>query len=354
MNKTDRLKQAAIKDNVTNFLIFNSTNITYFTGFSGATALLIPRDGENTLYVSAVNYEQAKAEVKDFNIELLKRGENLIEKISHHPQTLTNAKTVVDSLNIESWRALAKAVGGEEKLQAANKFILDLRKIKEPEETQFIRRACKLGDEGIRVAYEFIQPGISELEVAAEVEYAMRKAGSGGTAFDTIIASGVSSAYPHGSCTSRLIGEGDLVVVDLGATVNFYRSDITRTIIAGKPSQKQVEIYETVKLAQDLGFRAIKPGVLAKDADAAARTTIEQAGFGEYFVHNLGHGVGLEVHEAPILSPESKDSLTVGNVVTVEPGIYVTGYGGVRIEDTVLVTEKGAEKLTRAPYNLKA
>jgi Xaa-Pro dipeptidase len=354
MNKTDKLKQAASKDNITNFLIFNSTNITYFTSFSGATALLIPQDGENTLYVSAVNYEQAKAEVKGFNIELLKRGENFMEKISRQTQTLANTKTAVDSLNIESWRALAKAVGGEEKLQAAGKLVLDLRKIKEPEEIQFVRQACKLADEGMQVAYETIQPGVSELEVAAQVEYAMRKAGSGGTAFDTIIASGVSSAYPHGSCTNRLIGEGDLVVVDLGATVNFYRSDITRTIIAGKHSQKQNEIYETVRLAQDLGFRAIKSGVLAKDVDAVARDAIKQAGYGEYFVHNLGHGVGLEVHEAPILSPDSKDSLTVGNVVTVEPGIYIAGYGGVRIEDTVLVTEKGAEKLTRAPYTFKA
>lgn len=354
MNKTDKLKQAASKDNITNFLIFNSTNITYFTSFSGATALLIPQNGENTLYVSAVNYEQAKAEVKGFNIELLKRGENLMEKISRQIQTAADSKTAVDSVNIESWRALAKAVGGEEKLQAAGKLVLDLRKIKEPEEIQFIRQACKLADEGMRVATKTIQLGVSELEVAAQVEYAMRKAGSGGTAFDTIIASGVSSAYPHGSCTSRLIGEGDLVVVDLGATVNFYRSDITRTVIAGKPSQKQNEIYETVKLAQDLGFRAVKSDVLAKDVDAAARTVIENAGFGEYFVHNLGHGVGLEVHEVPILSPESKDSLTVGNVVTVEPGIYIAGYGGVRIEDTVLVTEKGAEKLTRAPYTFKA
>jgi Xaa-Pro aminopeptidase len=350
LNRTDALKQSASKQGKPcNFIIFNSANLTYFTGFSGATALLIPEQGENVLYVSTVNYEQAKAEAKGFNIELIKRGENLMEKIVHQTKNQTDAKIAIDSLSIESYRALAKAIGGEEKLETANKIIQDLRKIKDPNEIQLIRQACKLANEGIKVAYETIKPGASELEVAAEVEYAMRKKGSSGTAFDTIIASGGNSAYPHGSCSNRIIQDGDLVVVDLGATVNFYRSDITRTITAGKPTQKQAKIYKT-----DIAFEAIKPEVLAKDVDAAARLAINQAGYDEYFVHNLGHGVGLEVHEAPILSPDSKDVLAAGNVVTVEPGIYIPGYGGVRIEDTVLVTKNGAKKLTSGPYTLEA
>ena len=355
MNRTDALKQSATKQGKPcNFIIFNSANLTYFTGFPGATALLIPEQGENVLYVSTVNYEQAKAEAKGFNIELIKRGENLMEKIAHQTKNQTDAKIAIDSLSIESYRALAKAIGGEEKIETANKIIQDLRKIKDPNEIQLILQACKLANEGIKVAYETIKPGASELEVAAEVEYAMRKKGSSGTAFDTIIASGGNSAYPHGSCSNRIIQDGDLVVVDLGATVNFYRSDITRTITAGKPTQKQAKIYKIVKTAQDIAFEDIKPEVLAKDVDAAARLAINQAGYGEYFVHNLGHGVGLEVHEAPFLSPESKDSLAVGNVVTVEPGIYIAGYGGVRIEDTVLVTKNGAEKLTSGPYTIEA
>jgi len=148
----------------------------------------------------------------------------------------------------------------------------------------------------------------------------------------------------------KTIQEGDFITVDLGATYRFYRSDITRTFIAGKPTKKQKRIYETVQLAHKRAFEAIKPHVLAREVDLAARRVIEDMGFGEFFVHNLGHGVGLEVHEAPILSPDSNDLLKKGNVVTAEPGIYIPNFGGVRIEDTVLVTEDGAEKLTVASY----
>jgi Xaa-Pro aminopeptidase len=348
MNRIDKLRQAAFKDNINSFLVLNSSNILYFTGFYGAAALVIPENGEGTLYVSTVNYEQAKAEVKGFNIEPLKHGENLTQKIVSSKQK-GNTKTAVDSVSIEMWQALANGVGGAEKLVVAGKEVLDLRKIKDDQEIQSIRVACQLADKGVLVASEVIRPGISERYVAAEVEYAMRKAGSSGTSFDTIVASGASSAYPHGSCSNRTIADGDLVIVDLGATVNFYRSDITRTFVAGKASGKQRRIFDSVKTAQEMAFKAVKPGALGKDVDAVARSAISNDGYGDSFVHNLGHGVGLEIHEAPTLSPLNKDVLTQGNVVTVEPGIYIVGFGGVRIEDTVLVTKSGGEKLTLAP-----
>jgi Xaa-Pro aminopeptidase len=197
-----------------------------------------------------------------------------------------------------------------------------------------------------------VAAGIREYEVAAEIEYAMRKQGSSGTAFETIVASGVYSAFPHGCCSDRKIREGDLVVVDVGATYKSYRSDMTRTFVAGNPSEKQKKLYQIVKKAQEKAFEAVKPNVKAADVDAAARKIIADAGYGDCFVHNLGHGVGLEVHEPPTLSPDSKDVLAAGNVVTVEPGIYLVGYGGVRIEDAVLVQRNGAEKLTNGPYAL--
>jgi len=353
LNNTHKLQKQFPKDTA-DFLILNSTNITYFTGFSGATALLIPQDGQSTLYVSSTNYEQAKYEVKDAKIEKINRGENLYEKICQSAKATENTKLAVDSIPIENWKTLAKAVGDENFLVAAGYIVKMLRAVKSPEEVELIRQACKLADIGVNTAYETIEPGISEQEVAAEVEYAMRKQGSTGTAFDTIISSGANCAFPHGTCKSRVIEDGDLVVVDLGATVGFYRSDITRTITAGKVSSKQQEIYGTVKAAQDLAINAIKAGVKAVDVDATARVIIGRSGFGDCFVHNLGHGVGLDIHEAPTLSPDSKDILEAGNVVTVEPGIYIVGFGGVRIEDTVLVTEKGAEKLTSSPYTLQA
>jgi Xaa-Pro dipeptidase len=350
MNRIDALKQSAAKQGIScSFIIFNPNNLTYLTGFPGATALLIPNQGENVLFVSGVNYEQAKTEAKGLTVELLKRGENLMEKIAKQTQA---KKYAIDSLPIESWRALAKAVGGEEKLEPDNNLILKLRSVKDEHEIQFIRDACKLASVGMKVASEIIRPGVKEKEVAAEVEYAMRKKGSDGTSFDTIIASGPHSAFPHGSCSSRAVRGGELVVVDLGATCNFYRSDMTRTFTTGKPNEKQRKIYETVKQAHQKAFETIKPNASAAEVDAAARRVIEEAGFGEFFVHNLGHGVGLEIHEAPVLSPDSKDTLAAGNVVTDEPGIYLPGYGGVRIEDTVLITKAGAEKLTVGPYSL--
>jgi Xaa-Pro aminopeptidase len=350
MKRFDALKQSAAKQGLScNFLIFNPYNIVYFTGFSGATALLIPEQGESVLFVGGVNYEQAKDETKGLTVELVKRGENLMEKIAKHAPAKKHA---VDALPIESWRSLARAVGGEEKLEPAGSLVLKLRSIKDDEEIGLIRDACKLASAGMQLASEIIRRGMKEIEVAAEVEYAMRKKGANGTSFDTIIASGPASAYPHGSCSSRTIREGELVIVDLGATFNSYRSDMTRTFTAGKPDEKQRKIYETVKAAHQNAFETIKPNVAAQEVDAAARRTIEASDFGEFFVHNLGHGVGLEIHEAPILSPDSKDTLAIGNVVTDEPGIYLPGYGGFRIEDTVLVTRAGAEKLTVGPYSL--
>jgi Xaa-Pro aminopeptidase len=194
---------------------------------------------------------------------------------------------------------------------------------------------------------------MKEYEVAGEIEYAMRKCGCWGTAFETIVASGIRSAFPHGGCTERVMRNGDLVVVDIGATYHHYRSDMTRTLVVGKPSEKQKKIYEVVRLAQDRACQAIKPNRKAKDIDGVARKVIEDAGYGKNFVHGLGHGVGLEVHEPPGLSPESRDKLTIGNVVTIEPGIYLVGFGGFRVEDTVAVQKVKAEKLTDGYYILE-
>jgi len=353
LDRISALKQSAFKEGkIGFFLIFNEVNLKYFTSFPGATALLIPEQGKSILYVSAVNYEQAKAETNGLKVELLKRGENLMEKIAQQTVSKKPSKLAIDTLPIEGWHALAKAFGPEEKLEPANNLIHAMRIIKDPQEIQNIRQACNLASVGMQVAFDTIKPGVKEKQAAAEIEYAMREKGADGTSFDTIIASGAVSAFPHGSCSDRTISEGDLVVVDLGATYNFYRSDMTRTFTAGKPSEKQRKIYETVKLAHQKALQTIKPNIPAREVDNTARRTIEAAGYGEYFVHNLGHGVGLEIHEAPTLSPDSKDVLTTGNVITDEPGIYLPGYGGVRIEDTVLVTVKGVEKLTVGPYVL--
>jgi Xaa-Pro aminopeptidase len=353
VNRVDALRKAAFSaGKFDGYAVFNGVNLVYLAGFQGASALLVPRDSEAVLYVYGVNYEMAKAESAGLRVELVKRGENLMEKIAKQSIAFGVKQLAVDSLGIISWQALAKALGREKKLAVDNGIVQELRKVKDEKEIKLLRKAAELTSLGMKVAYETVKAGLKEYEAAAEIEYAMRKHGSGGTAFETIVASGTCSAFPHGGCSDKVIRNGDLVVVDIGAAYKSYCSDMTRTLTAGKASEKQKRLYEIVKQAQDRAFEALKPGAKAKDVDAAARQAIADAGYGEYFVHGLGHGVGLEVHEPPTLSPDSADTLAAGNVVTVEPGVYLVGYGGVRIEDTVLVGRDGAEKLTNGPYAL--
>jgi len=355
MNRLDALKQVAFdKKEFDGFAVFNWANMLYLSGCPGAVAMLIPRDGENTIYVYGVNYEQVKAKSSGFNVELMKRDESLLAKLLENAKRVKIKKLGVDTLSVEVWHALVKEAGGKMALKVNRKLMWELRKVKDAEEIALLRKAGELTVEGMKAAYEVLTPGRKEYEVAAEVEYAMRKRGSFGTAFETIVASGVCSAFPHGGCSDRVIREGDLVVVDVGATYKFYRSDMTRTLVAGKPSEKQTRLHGIVQAAHEKAFAAMRANVNARDVDDVARKIIAEAGYGECFVHGLGHGVGLEIHEPPTLNPSSKDVLAAGNVVTDEPGIYVVGYGGVRVEDTVLVQENGAEKLTSGTYGLSA
>lgn len=354
LKRIEALRQKCLNHNgFDGFLIANEINILYFAGSPGASCLLVPIQGENILYVYGVNYEQVRAEAKGFRVELVNREENLMAKVAEHVRDLGIRRLAFDTLNIENYRAIAGKLRGAAKLKPQGAVVWSLRRIKDVEELELMRRAAELACEGMEAAHEVLSPGVREYEVAAEIEYAMRHNGSWGTAFETIVASGARSAYPHGGCVDREINSGDLVVIDIGASYRHYRSDMTRTFVAGNPSRKQKRLYDLVRLAQEKAIRAIKPGVKASDVDAAARTVIEKAGYGENFVHGLGHGVGLEIHEPPTLSPQSMDKLEMGNVVTIEPGIYVVGFGGIRIEDMVLVGEFDAEKLTDDFYGLE-
>ncbi len=353
MQRVAALKQVAFeKAKFDGFLIFSPANMFYFTGVPGTTALLIPQDGEDTVYVYGVNYEQARAEAKGFRVELIKRDDNLMAKIAQQAQNYRIKNFAVDALGIEGWRSLNKETKGKTKLRLKPTFVSQLRAVKDETEIALMREAGELTSLGMKTAYEVLSTGMKEYEVAAEIEYAMRKHGSYGTAFDTAVSSGPASAFPHGGCTDRQIRSGELVVIDFGATYKFYRSDMTRTLVAGKPSEKQRKLHEIVQKAQAKAFEKIKPNTKTREVDAVARKIIDEAGYGEYFVHGLGHGVGLDIHEPPTLNMSSKEKLQVSNVVTDEPGIYLVGYGGVRIEDTVLVTKEGAEKLTVGPYSL--
>jgi Xaa-Pro aminopeptidase len=352
-NRIQKLKDSLQRENLDGYIVANETNMLYFTGFLGGARLLVPAKNEPVLYVHGVNYEAAKEIAKNCRVELVKRAaeDGADRKVAEQIKKLKLKQVGFDALDASIFLKIKKGLRGV-KLKAKSQLVWGLRKVKDKSELGYMRKAAEIANEGIRRAAEVIRPGMREYEVAAEIEYAMRKLGSEGVAFETIVASGPRSAYPHGGCTDKKIKRGEFIVIDLGAKYQHYRADLTRTLLIGKPSQKQAKIYETVRKAQQKAFESLREGVKAKDSDAIARKTIKQAGYGRYFVHGLGHGIGLDVHELPTLTPESKDLLKAGNVVTVEPGIYIVGFGGVRIEDTVLVHKEKAERLTEASYEL--
>lgn len=332
------------------YLVTGETNIFYFTNAVGATRLLVPAEGENVLYVRGVNYAAVKETARSCRVDLVKPGEDVDMKIVMLAKKLKLKSVGYDTLDSSVFLKLEEALK-ETRLSALNELVWDFRKVKDESELGYIEKAANITSEGIKRAVEVIKPGIREYEVAAEIEYTMRKLGSQGVAFETIVASGPRSAFPHGGCTGKKIQKGELIVLDLGAKYENYRADITRTLFIGKPPEKQARIYETVRKAQQKAFESLGGGVKVKDADGVARSVIREAGYGEYFVHRLGHGIGLDTHEPPTLSSEAEDLLKVGNVVTVEPGIYIGGFGGVRIEDTVRIRKSGAERLTKATYD---
>jgi Xaa-Pro aminopeptidase len=242
--------------------------------------------------------------------------------------------------------------GGME-LEPRRGLVESLRAVKEPEELEAIRRASEVTDAAYERLVDERFTGRSEKELAWRLEQLLHDCGADGPAFPVDIAAGPTAASPHAEPGNRPVAEGDLVLVDAGATVDGYCSDSTRMFAVGDVSDSLRELYEVVREAQQAGLDAIRAGVTAREADAAARAVIADAGYGENFGHGLGHGVGLLVHEAPGVRPESDEVLAAGNVVTVEPGIYLSGVAGVRIEDLVVVTEEGGEVLTSFPKELR-
>lgn len=252
------------------------------------------------------------------------------------------------SLSYEGYKKAKKAFA-KTLLKDSGSVVRKLREVKDLYEIGIMRKACRVLDAGYARAASLIKPGVVESDAAFSIEVFMRDSGADSLAFDTIIASGPRGALPHGKASSKRVRKGEFVVVDMGVRREGYNSDETRTLLIGAASRRLKKIYMTVFEAQRLAIGKVSPGVKASEVDSAARDYIKKAGFGKYFGHALGHGVGLDVHEGPVIGPESGDVLEEGMVFTIEPGIYVPGVCGVRIEDMVLVTSKGAELLTKAP-----
>jgi len=255
-----------------------------------------------------------------------------------------------EHLSYARFRDLHEKFEGE--LSPRKKLVERLRAVKEPEEMECLRKSASLLDQAFQHLLSWLKPGVSEKEISLELEYYLRKQGAQGPTFRYIVASGERGAMPHGVASSKKLQSGEVVTIDFGVYYRGYASDMTRNFSLGEPDARLREVYHLVHRAQQAALEGIKAGITCREADALARRVIEEAGYGEYFGHGLGHGVGLEPHELPTLSFRSEEQLEPGAVATVEPGIYIPSLGGVRIEDMVLIKEDGVELITHSPKDL--
>jgi Xaa-Pro aminopeptidase len=340
-------------------LITRFPDIHYLCGFTGSAAALIVSDRSSFLFTDGRYISQAKEEVKGARVviarttSLLAAAEWLsAQRSSARASTLCVLGVEPESVTAGMWDRLAILLKGKARLRFAPPLVERARMVKDASELMRIRRAIELGASLFAIACKTIRPGISEVEVAASMEYEARRAGAEGMSFPTILASGPRSAIVHGRASSARIPRCGFVVCDFGVILAGYCSDRTRTVHVGRPVREARQLYDAVLEAQLAAIDTVRPGVTCAEVDNAARRVLRKRGLGRYFTHSTGHGLGLEIHEAPRLAAGQTQKLEPGMVVTIEPGTYVPGKWGVRIEDVVVVTSSGCEVLTPSDKEL--
>ncbi|HUW63730.1 MAG TPA: aminopeptidase P family protein [Spirochaetia bacterium] len=347
LSRVERVRAQLPERGLCGLIVLRRANVQYLSGFSGSNAALYI-DAQGAFLLSDFRYaEQAAAESPAFTFVLVKGS--LLDAVADlaRERRCGDAGVEDDYLSYRDFCHLGGKMACA--LKPAAGLVEKMRLVKDEGEIEALARACRLADEALAEILPHVRPGVTENEVAARLEFVMRLKGSEGASFETIAASGPRSAMPHATASERLLQTGDLVTLDFGAVWRGYHSDMTRTFVLGAPSPEQERIYRLVLEAQALGVEAVRPGIATKAVDALVRDKITAAGHGEHFGHATGHGVGLAVHENPRLADKDETVLAPGMVVTVEPGVYIPGFGGVRIEDSVLVTDKGHRVLTGAP-----
>ncbi|MDD4112174.1 MAG: aminopeptidase P family protein [Herbinix sp.] len=338
--------------NIDAVLISNGNNMRYVSGFAGETGYLYISSKHHMVITDFRYTYQAEAEAEGYEIVTI--GSEGYEKAINDILRTDNVKRLGFESNDMMYSRYENLLDQLEvdELVPVKDEITSLRRIKTPQELEYISKAEGIGDKVFTEILTFIKPGMTELEVAARIEYLLKLYGGEKLSFSAIVASGVNSSMPHAVPSKKKIEDGDFLTMDYGCVYEGYCSDMTRTIVVGKASDKQKEIYNTVLEAQLAALDAIRAGLKGKDVDKIARDIINNAGYEGCFGHGLGHSVGLFIHENPRLSPSEEDIIEAGMIQTVEPGIYVRGYGGVRIEDLVLVTEDGYENYTHSDKSL--
>jgi Xaa-Pro aminopeptidase len=352
-DRLQKLRRNLKQEGLDALLVTNFINVTYLTGFTGDDSyLLVTKAGD--ILISDQRYTtQLQEECPGLDLAIRGPGTKMIEFTA---KTLEKAKIArlgveADSMTVGLRDALVKELAKVE-LVPTSGWVEELRLIKDKSEIDRTRRACDLARRTFEVVWAKITPEMSELQVSNELEYQARQFGAKGMSFQTIVAVGPRAALPHARPTERKIGESDFTLIDWGVNEGLYMSDLTRVLATARISPKLRKLYGVVLKAQLAGIDAVRPGATCEEVDRAARSVIEKAGYGKEFGHGLGHGIGLEIHEAPRLAQGQTLELKPGMIVTVEPGVYFPGWGGIRIEDDVLVTRTGHEVLTSVPKEL--
>ncbi len=350
INRVNNLRKQMKLEGLSSFLITSPYNLKYLTGFTGTTGLaLIGLD--EAFFITDFRYtEQAEKECVGF--EIVKNVGPILEVVAD----LVAEKDIENLGFEESFVSFKQYVELEELFEVdlvpISGMVEELREVKDEEEIAIVEQACAIADKAFSHILTYIKPGMTEIQVANELDFYMRSLGASGVSFEVIVASGLRSAMPDGVASDKIIEQGDLITIDFGCYYKGYVSDMTRTISLGEPSEKLREIYTIVKEAQQKVLDVAKPGMTGVELDAVARDYIASKGYGEAFGHSTGHGIGLEIHEGPNVSKMAEKAFVPGNIITNEPGIYLPGIGGVRIEDDMLVTENGIKRLTHSEKEL--
>jgi len=351
--RLDSLRERLAEEELDALVVSHPPNFRYLSGFSGSAGLLLVQ-GHGALLLVDGRYDEQAVEEVGAGIEVRVAEESLRDLLAEALGTSDDPPRVgleAHRLTVEGAGRIREAAGDVEWSETTD-LVEDLRAVKDADEVRRIARAAEVACRALEELLNVVEEGVSEQALVAELEYRLRAAGSGRPAFDSIVASGPRSALPHATPGERRVREGDLVLLDFGATVEGYCSDVTRTVVLGPAREWQREVQEAVRAARDAAVEAAVPGREAREVDRAAREVLEERGLVESFPHSTGHGLGLEVHEGPSLSRKSDEILRDGNVVTIEPGVYLRGRGGIRLEDDVVVADH-PRVLTDAPRALR-
>ncbi|AND85217.1 M24 family metallopeptidase [Clostridium tyrobutyricum] len=350
--RIEKLREAMNQKGLDGVLLLGDPNRNYLSGFTGNESYSLITKNQAFFITDSRFTQQAKQQVEDYEVLEYSKSGSFVDFLSDLVQE-TSIKRLGFEENIITY-SIYKLYKSKVNCDfiPMHGIVEKIRIIKDDEELKLIKSAAEIADKAFAHMIDYIKPGMTEIQIGLELEFYMKKLGASDLSFPSIVASGVRSSLPHGEATNKVVNRGEFLTLDFGCIYREYCSDMTRTLVIGKPSDKMVEMYSIVLEAQKLALKEYKPGVPAMEVDAVARNYISNRGYGEYFGHSLGHGVGREIHESPVIGYRNKSKLVENMVVTDEPGIYIPDFGGLRIEDLLVVTKDGGKVLSKSPKEM--